>query len=949
MAAFSCSGFVVRSLVLLLALTLGWSAQAAPARNPCGQLSEIIASQQARIAALQQQTNRLEQLLAGQIDDDFILGEVIDVPLDIEADVKDAKLQWARKRQSLQPASLAEPLRACGSDSQRWQSQADQLLALERLHQDRVWQLLDSPKAQRLALVRGTNQWLIMANIQKQLVPTPTDSADMQASYQAIQQWIDGWRAAFRAWLPTLMQSTAAHEELNTRWEETLVLPRPAAAIDWTVLLEPAQTGTTPSAPLLWLEAMEEARIALRVEAGRWRNRLIREWGWRGFFADMTQPLRFALRLTEEITSAPRNLVDSVTRPFIREYRRALRTDNLLPLLSFWIIQSVTLLGIFWLLVRLAAIGPRHLSSLQQKLITQFPDGMPARVITALFWIIKPNAAWLVVLTGSAICLYLVQEEWYILSWVGPLGMLYASVRAVRIALEWLMSRSYTRYGQFISSPIADQLSQDVQYASWFLVVAWLSRWLVLATGGGYSYFLTIVLNAVIIWWVLQWLLQRHADSIARFLLASAHRKPKTAADLQAALRWSVRLFWPLLFVIAHLYDLLLRLNQHLMIFDSYRTLSVKLLRMRLEAIEEERDSEEEEPDAPDQNYSDWLLRELRSSDAIIEAADNSYLLTPIRQWFAERSDDNVLLVVGDQGSGKTTLVKQLSQIWQETPVTYMPIPPKTLAPDEVLALVGNTLKLPSCSSIAELVSQDAGLPPQIVVVDNTHNLFLSEVGKLDAYRRFIQCLNAHLSNVFWVVVMHGPSWTYLDCVFNREQRFTHVYRMRKWTPGDIRKLILSRHQGSRRRLRYDELLLSASAGSESSSVRAADSRVFNIIWEQSAGNPLVALHLWLAAARTRDRVVEIGVPQKPAAAALNSLNDDACFILATIITHKSLNSYEIMEATNYAEPIVRHAIKQGMNLGLLWRSEDKRYGVHPAWQQTLAAHLTRKNMLWTR
>ena len=245
------------------------------------------------------------------------------------------------------------------------------------------------------------------------------------------------------------------------------------------------------------------------------------------------------------------------------------------------------------------------------------------------------------------------------------------------------------------------------------------------------------------------------------------------------------------------------------------------------------------------------------------------------------------------------------------------------------------------------LIKFDQTMQPRVVVIDSAQNLFLTEVGYFEAYKTFMQCMNAHLGNIFWVVSMHAPSWVYLSCIFTREQRISNVYRMPRWTPMEIRKLILSRHMGARRRLRYNELLLSAAASNESNSVRAADSRVFNILWEQSGGNPLAAIELWLNASKVTHRSVEIGVPQRPSVALLSKLNDDLHFIYAAIVSHHSLSTNEIMLVTHFSEPIIRHALKQGINLGMIVRDSSKRYKVDPLWYGTLSGLLQRKNMLW--
>ena len=201
--------------------------------------------------------------------------------------------------------------------------------------------------------------------------------------------------------------------------------------------------------------------------------------------------------------------------------------------------------------------------------------------------------------------------------------------------------------------------------------------------------------------------------------------------------------------------------------------------------------------------------------------------------------------------------------------------------------------------------------------------------------------------NLYWVLALHRPAWDYLNRVFRREQRFVTQFQIPRWNAGEIRKLILSRHHRSRFRLQYDELLLAAKASTETTNLRAAESRVFNLLWEQSNGNPEQALHLWLAAAqKCKGSLVRIGLPARPPLTALAPLGDDAFFVYAAIVIHRRARSEELVACTNLPEAIVRHALKIGINLQVLEYGEDRRYGIRPLWYYTVITLLARKNML---
>ncbi|RLT94775.1 ATP-binding protein [Ketobacter sp.] len=911
----------------------------------CDALEPQLTRQERQLSQLEQQREALDELLQGQIKDSFVLADVVDVSLDVTLEVLRAERSLRQKLGQAQQVTQSAPegFESCPQLAQRWEGQARQIRGLEQVINQHLLHLYQLPRNSRLALVREITQWQNLYQLESQVQEwaksQPQDEA-IQTLNQAIRDWISYWRSSTRIWLAQLVSTQARAVTSNEVWSNTLKVPHPQSGIDWGITVDTAQQ----SALLDWLEILEEAHRALVRESGKWRNQHIWSQGWINFFREMSHPGRFWQQLVTEIHSAPTNLVDAITRPFIRDYRRAVKQDKRGETLSSWFLQALALLAIMSALLKLAAMAPQLLSQAQQRLLSSLQHRGLIQFNAAVLWFIKPNAPWFVVFVGANVIAEFLPDNWIILNWLAPVGTLYATFRAVRVIMEWLIARTFTRSGQFVSSHTASQQTQDAQRVSWLVLLGILAWILVKGTGGGYLMFFVIILIGLLLWLTLLWLMLRYREPVARFLLYAAGKGTSKKLDPKTAQRWWMMPAWPLLLVAAHIADIVVHLHQKLLIFDTYRSVSVKMIRIRLAAEAKEDEQEDEDEALPDASYSDWMRC---NNKAWVEAYDINTVLQPIQNWNKEKTDDNVLLIVGDQGSGKTALINRLSSAWKDTPISVLNIPAKTTDPDTVLPLIAQHLCIPELDNVAELVKLDAELEPQIVVLDNTHNLFLSEVGCLDAYRALNQCLNAHLQNIFWVVVMHAPSWTYLSCVFNRELRFSQVFKMPKWSPSDIRKLILSRHQGSRRRIRYDELLLSASAGSESSSVRAANSRVFNILWEQSGGIPQVAIHLWLDAARTKDKVVDLGVPTKPNSNALKPLKDDLCFVFAAIVIHKSLSSEELILVTHFPDAIVRHALKQGLNLGLLWRDDNKRYRIQPSWQGTLSAFLASKNLLW--
>ncbi len=916
----------------------------------CDQLAQDNAAWQQQMQALGASNAALSEMLSGRLPEQTVIISRILAPIGVERSAVAARALLRQQKQQIE-ASLTRDYTAtlsalpCDELAQTWLEQHHRLLQSQLSNHDLQAELLDLDAGVLRVLFRAIRAWQSVEAVVNEVEKASKESASLDAvtatsQTQALLSWQSKFRSALQGWLPLILAPQMELEAANKQWQQTMALPRVTLVMQWTQL----QEGFGEQA-LSWQEALINARAELVMAHSHWRNDVIWSQGWTAFVGELVAPAEFIELLLTEALAAPANVWDQVSAPFIREYRYYQRQNALASLFSTWAMHVVAVFLTLFLTIKLAESIPAWIARAQQASLQNLESDTGTQLVSGVFWLIKPNAPWLIVLVITQVVAGLAKPM-SILAWLGPIGALYALFRVTRIVFEWLLSRTYSRAGEFVPQATAKQIIVDCHQFAWAILLCGFIWWLGIGTGGGYLRFFIALATVFIAWWALQWLLLRHDQAVQRFLVSASwfRREQKSGEKPSLLVALMRKVVTPVRFLLLHSVDGLRSLNQKLLNFDGYRAFSVKLLRAHLESKAE--DAEEDEAE-PDENYSDWMRR-AASDDMVLEVGDPARLLTPLQHWFKDKTDENVVMLVGDAGSGKTTFLKKLHTIWDATEVDYLRFESKTMQPKTVLDKLAETLHLKEINDVGELVKLDANLEPRVVVIDDAHNLFLAEVGCFDAYKTLMQCMNAQLENIFWVVSMHAPSWSYLSCVFSREQRISNIYRMSRWSPQEIRRLVLSRHQGSKRRLRYNELLLSASASSESSSVRSADSRVFNILWEQSAGNPAVAIELWLSAAKVKGRVIEMGVPQRPESAMLKSLKNDLYFVLSAIVVHRRLSTQEIMKATHFSEALVRHALKQGINMGVIVRESDGRYAIDAYWWPTLNAFLQGKNLLWS-
>ena len=926
-------------LVMLLLIALGSSVYA-----NCLYYEDSIPKIQGDIASTQSSARFLEALLEGRIQEPRALNTIFKVPLDNQNKIASAIQLLQNQLDKLsKPLPMSDELSACAEQGLTWLTLSNERRQVESELLKQKIKFLQKDLSFRVLLLRQLDlrskiQDVSQSIVLKQDVFAQQD--DVLIELVTLKKWVESYQSSFDAWLELYISEEQDFSLIDQHWLKVMALSAPSDnVVDLKLLLE------KEAASFEWLDLMKESRSALLKDVSQWRNHALLDQGWLAFFKQMATPMIFFEGLFKEVISAPKNFLDNLSRPFIKEYKLAAKEDKQITLLLSWLSQVLVLIMLCYMLIKMAGNATSWLASVQQSLIVKVQSPSLHSLFSGIFWVLKPNASWVFILLAANSLIFIFKSNWQILGLIAPLGTIYAVFRGLRVIIEWGLTRIHTRSDMFLSSQAAEQLVLDSQKIAWIVLGCVFFWWLAFGTGGGYSIYLISLVDIVILWFVCLWLLNKYkqpVDKVTETVLNIKLNGDK--ANVGVGLKFMLKVAWPLVFLLVHILDILYSLNQKLMVFDVYRSLSVKLLRVRLESRSEE--VIEEDETEPDQSYTEWMLRKVED-DILFDVGDVSVALEPLKKWFTDKTDENVTVVVGESGSGKSTFVRRLPKFWDQTPIKILDVPTKLTDAQSFFDQITECLEIESVNDAGGLVKQDETIERQVLVIDSAHNLFMAEVGYFNAYRALMECMNAHLDNVYWVVVLNAPSWTYLNYVFSREQRVSNVFKMPRWSPMDIRRLILSRHKGGKRRLKYNNLLLSAAASSESSSIRAADSRVFNILWEQSGGNPLAAIELWLNAVKVKGRLAEVGVPERPSANLLNGMKDDLYFVYTAIVLHASLSTKEIMLVTHFSEPIVRHAVKQGINMGMIIRDESMRYKIDPYWYGSLSGFLHRKNLLW--
>jgi len=313
--------------------------------------------------------------------------------------------------------------------------------------------------------------------------------------------------------------------------------------------------------------------------------------------------------------------------------------------------------------------------------------------------------------------------------------------------------------------------------------------------------------------------------------------------------------------------------------------------------------------------------------------------------------EDQSLAIYGEKGIGKTTLLDRIEKQFTEQKTIRISIPTKIWQKEELNSFFAKELGLEETESlkksILEFNKKQTG--KTLILIDDAQNLFLGKYGGFEAFREFVTLVNLKTDKLFWCSSFNEYSWSYIKGVMGSAQYLRTEVFLGGWTDDAIRELILTKHKQSDYKLSYDQIIMaSRSSTNQSEAVSEAEEQFFRLLWEQSNGNPRVALFLWVNCLIPKgSNTLKVSLPERPKPEKLSFLDDNAWFVLAAIAKHENLTRNEAAATTSLEWAQVAHAIKICLEKGLLHRNEENRYRLHFQYQYDLIKQLRAKNFIY--
>ncbi|MBX3020144.1 MAG: ATP-binding protein [Bdellovibrionales bacterium] len=474
-----------------------------------------------------------------------------------------------------------------------------------------------------------------------------------------------------------------------------------------------------------------------------------------------------------------------------------------------------------------------------------------------------------------------------------------------------------------------------IEYAFLFLVETTARRALVYGLASEIIFYFNLVF---IFWEAYRWNQQ--------ILDASKLRFPKFAEQLDKLLASKILVFLsgPFLILAVGLRDLSYFVYSYLIRLDFFKKIHSEIFRRRIEA-----DAEEETKNAPSESYLKQFDYYLPADKTILvtrQASATENTVDTINSWLIGRATEDLIIIVGNRGMGKTTVLNSIAKSFSGEIKVVRPSP-KTIEVAAFFKFLSSAFDS-EIDSIDSFVRMESELKEKIVVlVDDVQNLFLGEISGFEIYKTFVEILSLKTKNIFWCLSVNSRSWSYLKGALGQEHLYGKVFELTPWRDFEIQELILKRHELTGFSRQFDKSIKAYGASGDALG-QQAETQFFRLLWGQSRGNPRSALMYWISAiSQTGSDKIVVGVPSFVSSSLVSSMSDDSLFLLASIARHESLTQTEMHSVTSIPNTVIRKCMKEALDKNLVWSDSSGRYRISSRAQYVIDYFLIGKNFLY--
>ncbi len=338
------------------------------------------------------------------------------------------------------------------------------------------------------------------------------------------------------------------------------------------------------------------------------------------------------------------------------------------------------------------------------------------------------------------------------------------------------------------------------------------------------------------------------------------------------------------------------------------------------------------------------LLSPMKHSDELIPSVADAQLDEIIDR--INLPGGGVFAIVGERGSGKTTLIKRIADKAED--IIRVPTPFGDMSAFEPVLLKALKKKGPLEDAVREFdeAKRDAG-----ILIDNAHRLIQPMVGGFEGFDRVLSMARTCSNNISWVFAFDEVIWRLLQRMRGTKPLFDDVIRIAPWKEEGIVSLLTSRNEKAGIEPSFEGLMGALPEDADEidyeEALASTEENYLRLLWHYSSGNPGLAMHAWRMSLGLDDAgQVRVRVFQAPSPALLEGLPDNAHFVLRAIVQLERARLSQICEVTRLPMAAVQDVVRYGKVKGYIHESEDG-IGITWTWFRAVTKLLQRRHLLY--
>ncbi|MDD4575680.1 MAG: hypothetical protein PHI36_04550, partial [Bacteroidales bacterium] len=268
------------------------------------------------------------------------------------------------------------------------------------------------------------------------------------------------------------------------------------------------------------------------------------------------------------------------------------------------------------------------------------------------------------------------------------------------------------------------------------------------------------------------------------------------------------------------------------------------------------------------------------------------------------------ILIIGEHGSGKTTLIKYATDhFFKKNHVITInaPMGGSVMHEDWLRELRIASRKNGTQNEIFDSLPSDS-----IVVINDLELWWERSNSGYAIVEELMQLIKVYGKKVLFIINSNIHSYKQINRVFSMEDNFLHVLKCSTFNSKQLRKLILNRHKSSGINFQYKKK-------SEKHLTKLHLAVLFNSYYNFSQGIPGVAMNAWIAnIIRIENKSIVIKKPEIPNLEVLKALDPDWIIVIALFIQHKNMDVDKLARVTNMSKEESETIISNLHNAGML-------------------------------